>query len=161
MTKGSRIFSPRRIAGLLILFVIFFFVAGQSLWSLYVESKNYTIFFPRGTVLTEEAYLQIDSASEILKKDGRIGVRITGHTSPQGDAAANVDLSLRRAEAVKGEFIYRGISESRISVEGLGGSRPLHREAGESERAYVLRSGRVELSLSRFSDNPLSYFQAP
>ncbi len=159
MAKGSSLFSARRIAGLLILIAIFIFVAGQSLWSIYVESQTYTILFPRSTILTEEAYAQIDAATEILKKDERIHVQIIGHTSVQGDAEANMSLSIRRAEAVKGEFEYRGIEEERISVEGRGGSEPLSREAGETDRGYTLRSGRVEVTLSRFIDSPLSYLQ--
>lgn len=159
MAKGSSLFSARRIAGLLILIAIFVFVAGQSLWSIYVESQTYTILFPRSTILTEQAYAQIDAATEILKKEDRIHVLIVGHTSVQGDAEANMALSLSRAEAVKGEFEYRGIAEERISVEGRGGSEPLSRETGETDRGYALRSGRVEVTLSRFIDSPLSYLQ--
>lgn len=160
MAKGSSLFSARRLAGLLILIAIFIFVAGQSLWSIYVESQTYTILFPRSTILTEEAYAQIDAATEILKKDERIHVQIIGHTSVQGDAGANQALSLRRAEVVKGELEYRGITEDRISVEGRGGTEPLNRNASETDRGYALRSGRVVMTLSRFIDSPLSYIKS-
>lgn len=158
MTRSSgSFFSPRKIIGFLILLAIIAFVAVQSLWTVYVTNQTYTITFPRSTLLTEQAYTTIDKATALLKQDDKLKVRIVGHTSPQGDPGANLKLSQDRAEAVKGEFVYRGISEDRMLVEGVGGTEPPAMEPSEPERAYNLRASRVEVTVSRIIKNPIEY----
>tara|TARA_B100001989_G_C24513021_1_gene451503 strand:+ start:181 stop:666 length:486 start_codon:yes stop_codon:yes gene_type:complete len=157
MVKVAKSFSARKIIGLLILLIIVAFVSAESLWKVYMTNKTYTVYFQRSANLTEDAYSIIDEATEILKQDDSIKLKLIGHTSPEGDPQANLDLSLRRAKAVMGEFTYRGISEARIDVEGAGGRDALDKNAGESNRSYRLRSSRVEIILARITKNPLDY----
>lgn len=154
---SSRSFSTRKIVGFIILLVIVAFVFAESLWKVYLVNKSYTIYFPRSVTVTEEAYTIVDEATAILQQDDTIKLRIVGHTSPEGDEAANMELSLKRANIIKDEFVYRGISESRIEIEAMAGREPLEKEQGESTRSYQLRSSRVELVLARITKNPLDY----
>lgn len=154
MARTGGFFSFRKVIGLLILLGIVGFVAFQSLWSLYITNKSYTLSFPRGTVLTEASLSDINDAVQILKSDDSLSAKIIGHTAPQGDPQANQNLSLQRAETVKSEFSYLGIPDKQLIVKGVGGTEPLEREAGESNRSYYLRNSRVEIVVGRFFDNP-------
>ncbi len=91
---------------------------------------------------------ELDRAAENLSHYPDFRVVIRGHTSTQGDSAANTQLSLERADAVKRYLVITyGIDDDRIRSEGRGGSMPLPRRAGESQRAYEYRLPRVELAL--------------
>jgi outer membrane protein OmpA-like peptidoglycan-associated protein len=51
---------------------------------------------------------------------------IEGHTDSTGDATHNMDLSKRRAEAVKSVLVTQfGIDASRLTTVGLGSSKPV------------------------------------
>ncbi|WP_244196109.1 OmpA family protein [Paraburkholderia susongensis] len=50
---------------------------------------------------------------------------IEGHTDSKGSAAYNRDLSFRRANAVAEWLTAHGAEKSRLSVKGLGDSRPV------------------------------------
>ena len=55
-----------------------------------------------------------------------INFLIEGHTDSTGDAAHNMDLSKRRAEAVKSVLVSQfGIDAGRLTTAGLGASKPV------------------------------------
>jgi outer membrane protein OmpA-like peptidoglycan-associated protein len=70
---------------------------------------------------------------------------IEGHTDNVGSAAANTELSLRRATAVRDYLIGQGVTASSIDVAGLGSSRPQGDNATAEGRA---RNRRVEIVVS-------------
>lgn len=80
-------------------------------------------------------------------EDERIHVTILGHSGNTGEAEANLELSVARAELAGTIAQDLGISRERLTVQGLGGGRPLPRTEGESERAYQSRLSRVEVTL--------------
>jgi len=55
---------------------------------------------------------------------GATGITVVGHTSTEGDAVYNEDLSQRRARAVADE-LRRGVPGGQFSVVGAGESQPL------------------------------------
>ncbi len=54
-----------------------------------------------------------------------IRVKIVAHVQPTGDAAADQELSDKRAQAVRDWLVQTGIAAARISAMGSGGSKPL------------------------------------
>lgn len=80
-------------------------------------------------------------------EDERIHVTIFGHSGSTGDAAANFNLSLERAELARAVAKNLGITADRMTVQGLGGGRPLPKMEGESTRAHQSRLSRVEVIL--------------
>jgi outer membrane protein OmpA-like peptidoglycan-associated protein len=75
--------------------------------------------------LSPGAARTIDNLAEFLTKYPERKVRIEGHTDSTGSAALNLDLSERRAEAVKTALLRRGISFERIDTMGFGQSLPI------------------------------------
>jgi outer membrane protein OmpA-like peptidoglycan-associated protein len=70
-------------------------------------------------------------------------LQVDGHTDGIGDDAANLDLSKRRAAAVKSALVSRyGVAGSRLSTDGHGESSPQATNATPEGRA---RNRRVEL----------------
>lgn len=61
-----------------------------------------------------------------LQENPGVKVRITGHTDSDGSAAANIELSKRRAQAVKTTLVktYQ-IADDRLSTDGKGASKPV------------------------------------
>ncbi|MBK9177069.1 MAG: OmpA family protein [Flavobacteriales bacterium] len=71
------------------------------------------------------SYGTMKEVANVLKEDAAVRVTIIGHTDADGDEAANLDLSRRRAAAVK-EFLVRefAIDGGRLETDGLGESKP-------------------------------------
>jgi len=92
--------------------------------------------------LSPGAARTIDSLADFLTKYPDRKLRIEGHTDSTGSAALNLDLSERRAEAVKTALLRRGISFDRIDTVGLGQSLPIASNATASGRQ---QNRRVEI----------------
>lgn len=73
--------------------------------------------------LTSEAQEALDAVVDgIVGGSGRI--EVAGHASDEGDEYYNVDLSQRRANAVRRYLIDQGVSPARIIARGYGDSAP-------------------------------------
>jgi outer membrane protein OmpA-like peptidoglycan-associated protein len=69
-----------------------------------------------------------------------------GHTDADGEEKANLDLSLRRANAVKGSLVREfGISADRLQTEGQGESKPLELNDTPSHKALNRRVEFIKL----------------
>ncbi len=76
--------------------------------------------------LKNESVGVIREVATVLGENPDMKVKITGHTDGDGDAAKNLDLSKRRAAAVKASLVSDfGIDESRIHTDGKGASVPV------------------------------------
>jgi len=72
-------------------------------------------------------------------------VRVEGHTDDRGDAKKNVELSQRRADAVKRWLVDKGIPATRLIAEGKGPERPIDTNKTDKGRA---RNRRVEFHIA-------------
>ena len=63
--------------------------------------------------------------SDFLKANPTLTIKITGHTDNVGNDAYNLDLSKRRADAVKDFLVSQGVGEIAISTEGKGETEPI------------------------------------
>lgn len=77
----------------------------------------------------------------IMKDCPDVRFSIEGHTDSDGNPEQNVDLSLRRAQAVVSFLIRQGIEAGRLLAEGHGESRPL---AANDSTANKARNRRIE-----------------
>lgn len=67
----------------------------------------------------------LDNAVDVMKRYPEIRVLITGHTDAQGGYRHNVDLSRRRARAVRDYLVERGVETKRIETRGVGPDEPI------------------------------------
>jgi outer membrane protein OmpA-like peptidoglycan-associated protein len=68
----------------------------------------------------------IKEIATVLKENATVKIKVIGHTSSDGDDAANMELSKKRAAAVKELMIKEhGLDESRIVSEGKGETQPV------------------------------------
>ena len=86
----------------------------------------------------------LDRAVEVLKKFPDVRVKIIGHTDDIGTPEFNLDLSRRRAEAVKKYLVDAGIDGGRIETEGRGNTQPLVPNDSEANRA---KNRRIEFEV--------------
>ncbi len=99
---------------------------GETELNLYL-SKHWIIFyFKPGEGMIEPRYIPVlEDAVRFLKKHPNVVVEIQGHTDSVGDAKKNLELSRKRAQAVRNYFIERGISPSRLIAKGYGEYQPI------------------------------------
>jgi len=67
----------------------------------------------------------INRLARFLKKTPSIKLEIDGHTDSDGDATANMKLSLDRANDVRRKLIAKGVASARLTTKGLGASKPI------------------------------------
>ncbi len=67
----------------------------------------------------------LDNIEDILKRNSGLMIRIEGHTDDIGSAKYNIDLSGKRAHAIKDYLVGKGIEPSRITTKGLGYAQPI------------------------------------
>jgi len=88
------------------------------------------------------AQTNLQNLASSLKKNGETNIMIIGHTDNTGTAAHNMDLSVRRADAVKNYITGNGIDASRLTTQGKGETEPIADNATAKGRA---QNRRVEI----------------
>lgn len=98
------------------------------------------LFDTNSDAIKPQSFSILKEISETLKASPTMKIKIVGHTDSDGDAKSNLELSQRRAEAVKnvlsGAF---GVDVSQYTTEGKGESLPLNKNASASEKAQNRR----------------------
>ena len=85
----------------------------------------------------DEAALTDTAARLNSKANADKTVTANGYASMEGPASYNVDLSRRRAEAVKGYLVKKGVCSKRISVKANGATN-VFGPAPENRRVEVV-----------------------
>ena len=73
-------------------------------------------------------------------------VQVVGHTDSQGEDAANLALSERRAQQVRASLVAAGLDRGRVTVQGAGETRPVADNATAAGRA---KNRRVEILVTQ------------
>ena len=84
----------------------------------------------------------LDEVAASLKDWSDVRLEVQGHCSEPGTDAHNMDLSQRRAAAVKAYLVSRGLDASRLEPKGYGENRPIADNATKAGRQL---NRRVEL----------------
>ena len=91
----------------------------------------------------------LDKLIVAMKRDRETRVTIEGHTDSTGGRAYNIDLSKRRAAAVRSYLTRKGITADRIVARGLGPDFPVATNANEAGRQ---QNRRVEVLVQNDDD---------
>lgn len=90
-------------------------------------------------------YSEIDRVANVLKQYPDTVIRVEGHTDSVGSETSNMELSKRRATAVKNLLVQRGVADSRIEVVGFGETMPVATNDNEVGRS---KNRRVEIKIA-------------
>ncbi|MEP6617517.1 MAG: OmpA family protein, partial [Ginsengibacter sp.] len=83
-----------------------------------------------------ESYGTLKEMANVLKENPDLKVKIVGHTDADGKDDANLDLSKRRAAAVKESLSKEfNIDESRMTTDGKGESEPIDKNDTSAGKA--------------------------
>ncbi|OPY89294.1 MAG: Outer membrane porin F precursor [Syntrophus sp. PtaU1.Bin208] len=90
-------------------------------------------------------YSEINRVAGVLTQYPETLIQVEGHTDSVGSDDYNMDLSKRRANAVKNLLVQRGVSENRIEVIGYGKTMPVATNTTEAGRQM---NRRVEIKIA-------------
>jgi OOP family OmpA-OmpF porin len=83
------------------------------------------LFDVNSATIRSESYGTLRDIASVLNDNAAVRVKIIGHTDNDGDAALNVALSKKRAEAVKATLTKEfQIDAARIDTDGKGSAQP-------------------------------------
>lgn len=145
-----------------------------------------------GTLITTDDRILFDTNSFVVKPDGitflqrvakdlnektKAPILVKGHTDNVGNAAANLQLSERRAQATKEGLIKAGVDSKRITAKGYGLTSPIAenttpdgRQAnrrtdivavGEKKEVFgdAKTADRYASGLDKFLEDPVGYIK--
>ena len=99
------------------------------------------LFDVNSATIKPESYGTLKEMANVLKENPDLKVKIIGHTDADGKDADNLDLSKRRAAAVKESLSKEfNIDESRMTTDGKGESEPIDKNdtpAGKANNRRV------------------------
>ena len=85
---------------------------------------NVLFDFDKATI-KPATFAQLDAVYEILEKNPAMSVELQGHTDNIGSKKYNMDLSLRRANAVANYLVDKGVARNRLATTGFGFDKPV------------------------------------
>jgi outer membrane protein OmpA-like peptidoglycan-associated protein len=107
------------------------------------------LFAPDEATLTPDAVRKLDPLVALLKAHPKRHIRIAGYADSRGAESPNLELSQRRADAVRDVLVAGGVSPARITARGYGEASPVGSNvtaAGRKENrrveVLVLREGK-------------------
>lgn len=95
-----------------------------------------------------DMYDDLDAAVQYLKQHPKASVLLGGHASEEGTDKYNLDLSERRANAVRSYLVKAGIANDRISEEAFGEANPKYDNSTKEGRHH---NRRVDFKISNGS----------
>ncbi len=84
------------------------------------------ILFNTGkSTLKAQSFAGLDKLADLLRKNPKVRIEVSGHTDNVGSASLNKRLSKARALSVRNYLISRGIDPERMEYEGYGFDKPI------------------------------------
>lgn len=97
-----------------------------------------------------EMHSDLDKIFNYMVDNPEVKLVISGHTDGQGDPKKNIDLSQRRADAIKKYIMREGVIDNdRITAIGYGSSKPIREELTMEDRTV---NRRVEFQIIKDHD---------
>ena len=89
------------------------------------ETLN-NLFFESGRFdLADKSRTELDRLAKFMQENGPVSIEIAGYTDDRGEAASNLELSKKRAQAVVNYLVGAGIKGERIRSIGYGETHPV------------------------------------
>jgi outer membrane protein OmpA-like peptidoglycan-associated protein len=108
------------------------------------EGSNYEIqnllFEPGSFELNKKSQIILEGFARYLINNPMIQIEIQGHTDDLGDDKVNLLLSESRCKSVQTLLISKGVEISRLTVKGMGESKPKFPNSSDLNRAKNRRT---------------------
>ena len=105
------------------------------------------LFEPKSADILPRAHEKLERVAKVLEELGEDEtIAVKGHTDATGDDARNLELSKKRADAVKDYLVSRGVAAERIRAEGRGKQEPVAPNDTAEGRA---QNRRVEIIVTK------------
>ena len=116
-----------------------------------IEILDMVYFEYNKAVIKSQSFPILDAVAATLQGNPSIQlIEVQGHTDERGNDAYNLDLSDKRAAAVKKYLIDKGVEENRLESQGYGETQPIDRRSNEA--AWAKNRRVAFLILKRASD---------
>ncbi|AWV97256.1 OmpA family protein [Arcticibacterium luteifluviistationis] len=92
--------------------------------------------------LKPESLVELSKLSELIWRNPKLKVEISGHTDDVGTAESNQALSQKRAQSVVDYLIKEGLSKDNVTAKGYGETKPRESNNDEAGRS---QNRRIEL----------------
>jgi outer membrane protein OmpA-like peptidoglycan-associated protein len=102
------------------------------------------MFAKNSSEISDSYKNDLSSAAEVFNKYPETNIVIEGHTDDTGSDDFNMQLSEKRANAVKDFFISKGVSADRLTTKWYGETQPKYPNDNEANRQ---KNRRVELAV--------------
>lgn len=100
---------------------------------------NNILFETAKATLKSESFEELDRLVSLLEDASRLVIEIAGHTDDVGKDDYNLDLSNKRANAVRDYLLEKGVAPDRIVAKGYGETQFLVKNDSEANRAINRR----------------------
>lgn len=105
-----------------------------------VTAKTLVTFAHGSTAIGSAQAKALKELAVFIKANGGVRFQIQGHADESGSAAANVNLSNRRAQEVRAFLLGQGVKSAQLNAVGYGATRPT---------AYNLHQDKLRQPLNR------------
>ncbi|HWR33337.1 MAG TPA: OmpA family protein, partial [Chitinophagaceae bacterium] len=75
--------------------------------------------------LRPEGKTELEKLVALMKQNPTVEILLSGHTSSEGTASSNRELSLKRVRSCKDYLVGKGIDDGRIVIKGFGSDIPI------------------------------------
>ena len=112
---------------------------------LVITLSGSVLFGSNEAILLPSAQTRLGQVADALMAEEDRALRIEGHSDSRGKAGHNIELSQRRAEAVRSFLVSKGYDANRVTAHGVGPGQPVADNATAEGRA---NNRRVEIVVS-------------
>jgi outer membrane protein OmpA-like peptidoglycan-associated protein len=116
-----------------------------------VTFKGDVTFDTNSSEVRPGLYSEINRVAAVLNQYPETLILVEGHTDSVGSDEYNMNLSQRRAVAVKTLLVVRGVAENRIEIIGYGKTMPVATNNTEAGRQ---KNRRVEIKIAPRTQSP-------
>ena len=100
--------------------------------------KSDVFFDFNSATLKPGANTELDRVANVLNQYPQTNIRVEGYTDQKGSEEYNLQLSERRADAVRNALIQKGIDQARISAVGFGECCPVSSDDAANRRVSMV-----------------------
>jgi len=100
--------------------------------------KSDLFFDVNSSTIKPGGYAELDRVANVLAQYPQTMIRVEGHTDQTGSEQYNLQLSERRANAVKNALTQKGIDAARITPVGMGECCPVSSDNASNRRVSMV-----------------------